>query len=212
MYFYRDNSDNNKGGGSHSARPLYADIDSEMDVNTTDNGSTVHHNDSADDDHDDTDDDDDGTDDDDDGTDDDGDGADDEEVEPSIEPAVNETQRDSSSGESCADSAPSNCDDQAHDSVEGSTEVQVDVPDRASTPLAAVGSMHDVASTVPASIDDTGSSVAQDDTPSWITDAKEYFLTIRAGEKWAEVVHHWMDIERRLGYPGGSVSPEFIAL
>jgi hypothetical protein len=96
--------------------------------------------------------------------------------------------------------------------LESSTEVQVDMSDTASTPPAAESSMHDIAPTVPALTDDAGSSTAEDDTPSWITDTKHYFLTILAREKWAELVHLWIDIERQLGYSDGSVSPSYIVL
>jgi hypothetical protein len=51
VYIYRDNSENNEGEDSFNSRPLYTDINSEVNVNTnpTDNKSTVYHGDNADD-------------------------------------------------------------------------------------------------------------------------------------------------------------------
>jgi len=42
-------------------------------------------------------------------------------------------------------------------------------------------------------------------TSFWIVEAEQYFLTVQAGNKWETLVHHWMDMEKQLGYPDGSV-------
>jgi hypothetical protein len=96
-------------------------------------------------------------------------------------------------------------DGQGDNSTETSTKMQVDTSDAAQTPHVETDSMHGTGPAVSASVDDTGGT-AQHDTPSWITEAKQYLLSIQAGDKWEKLVSHWMDIEKRLGYPDGSVS------
>jgi hypothetical protein len=153
-------------------------------------------------------------------------------VETGVELTVNKAQCDGPSGESDADSMLANggqcnsspgemdtdagltfsetqCGNQGDNSEETSAEMQVDASGAAPTPLAGMDSMHDVAPAVTASTDDAGGSIAQHHTPSWVTDARQYFLTIPAGEKWEKLIHHWMDIEKGLGYPDGSVSSVF---
>jgi hypothetical protein len=101
---------------------------------------------------------------------------------------VNEAQRDS----------------HGDDSTETSTEMQVDTSAAAPTPHVEMDPMQDIVPTMPASANDVGDT-AQNSAPSWITEAKQYLLSIPAGEKWEKLVYHWMEIEKRLGYPDGSV-------
>jgi len=53
---------------------------------------------------------------------------------------------------------------------------------------------------------DAGDTFVQQGIPSWIAEAKQYFSAVQAGNKWEALVHHWMDMEKRLGYPDGLVS------
>jgi hypothetical protein len=94
---------------------------------------------------------------------------------------------------------------QGDSSTVTTTEMQVDTPAAAHTPHVETDSMHDTGSAASASADNAGGTT-QRDIPLWITEAKQYFFSIQAGDEWKKLVNHWMDMEKRLGYPDGSVS------